>query len=173
MNKSLKGALALGAAGMLLLGGAGTYARWSDAVNLNGGAINSGQLRFVDTTTGTWTDTSTNQVISDISAFRVVPGDVLSYKLSTTVRAEGENLEASLAADPSSVTGDAELLADIDVTTNVAVNGTPTSTITEANDGNRVDVTVTLAFDEASLNPTQLQSLDLSALRLTLEQNPR
>ena len=36
-----------------------------------------------------------------------------------------------------------------------------------------IDVVVTLAFDADSTNATQLDSLDLSDLELTVTQNPR
>ena len=176
MHKPLKGAIALGAAGLLLLGGAGTYALWSDSVDLEGGTINSGQLEFVDTTAGAWADASTGTPvpIADITTFLIVPGDVLTYSLSTTLRAQGDNLEATLAADPTSITGDATLLADVDVTTVVSTGGTPiVGPITEANDEDVIDVVVTLAFDEASTNASQLDSIDLSGLELTVDQNPR
>ena len=176
MHKALKGAAALAAAAALLLGGYGTYALWSDSETLNGGSIDSGQLALDGTTAGVWRDASAGTpgtVIADISTFRIVPGDVLTYSLSRTVRAQGDNLQATLAADPSSVTGDPELLADVDVTTAGAVNGTATTAITPANDGQTVNVLVTFDFDPLSLNATQLESLDLSALQLTLTQNPR
>jgi alternate signal-mediated exported protein len=176
MHKPLKGAIALGAAGLLLLGGAGTYALWSDSVDLAGGTISSGQLEFVDTTAGVWRDASDGTpgvVIPDIAQFVIVPGDVLTYSLSTTLRASGDNLEATLAADPNSITGDADLLADIDVTTDVTSGGTAISAITEANDQDVIDVVVTITFDEASDNDSQLDDLDLTNLELTVEQNPR
>ena len=176
MHKPLKGAVALGAAGLLLLGGAGTYALWSDSVVLSGGTINAGQLEFVDTTAGVWRDASDGApgtVITDISTFLVVPGDVLTYSLSTTLRAQGDNLAATLAVDPDSITGDDDLLDDIAVATTVNSGGTPITTITEANDEDVIDVVVTLTFDEGSGNESQLDQIDLSNLELTVNQNAR
>ena len=176
MHKPLKGAIALGAAGLLLLGGAGTYALWSDSVELAGGTINSGQLEFVSASAGVWRDASAGApgtVISDISTFLIVPGDVLTYSLTTTLRAQGENLAATIAADPTSIDGDADLLADLDVTTVVTSAGDPITTITEDNDGDVIDVVVTVAFDATSGNESQLDQIDLSELELTVNQNPR
>jgi spore coat-associated protein N len=176
MYKPLKGAIALGAAGLLLLGGAGTYALWSDSVTLDGGTINAGQLDLAVTSPGAWADVSTGTpvAIADIDAFPVVPGDVLTYSLSATLTAEGENLEATLAADPASITGDADLLADMTITTAVSTDGVAiTGPITEANDGDEIDVVVTLTFAEDSGNETQTDDLDLSAFALTVNQNPR
>jgi alternate signal-mediated exported protein len=176
MHKPLQGAIALGAAGLLLLGGAGTYALWSDSVTLDGGTINAGQLDLAVTSPGAWADVSTGTpvAIPDIAAFPVVPGDVLTYSLSATLTAEGENLEATLAADPASITGDADLLADMTITTAVSTGGVAiTGPITEANDGDEIDVVVTLTFAEDSGNETQTDDLDLSAFALTVNQNPR
>lgn len=176
MNKTLKGVVALVAAAMLLLAGYGTYALWSDSETLDGGDINSGQLELQGTGAGVWRDASggaPGTVIEDIAEFNIVPGDVLTYTLTRTVAATGNNLVATLAADEASVTGDPELLADVEVTTGITINGTAATAITEANDGQTIVATVTIDFDEASTNETQLEALDLSALELTLTQNPR
>jgi alternate signal-mediated exported protein len=177
MHKPLKGAIALAAAGGLLLGGAGTYALWNDSVDLSGGTINSGQLEFVDTTPGVWRDVSDGSpgtVITNISTFVIVPGDVLTYSLSTTLNAQGDNLEATIAADPSTITGDADLLADLDITTAVSTGGTEiTGPITEANHEDVIDVLVTLTFDETGDNDSQTDEIDLSEFTLTVTQNQR
>ncbi len=175
-RKSFKGAIALAAAaGLLLAGGGGTYALWSDQVTLNGGNVNSGELKLVDTQPGTWFDLSSGTAVAipDISVFRVVPGDLIEYRAVTTIAAEGQNLKATLAADPGSVTGDPELLADMTVTTGIKVGGTAQTAITEADDAKQIDVAVDFDFSDASLDPTQLQSLDLSALQLSLTQDVR
>lgn len=176
MNKTIKGLAALVVAGLLLLAGYGTYALWSDSETLNGGSLSSGQLAFEGATPGEWRDASEGapgELIPDIATFQIVPGDVLTYTLTRTVRASGDNLIATLAADPASVTGDPELLANVAVSTGITVDGAAAGAITESNDGQEVVVTVTFDFDEGSTNATQLQSLDLSALELTLTQNPR
>ena len=174
-RRSLKGAIALAAAGLILAGGGGTYALWSDQVTLNGGDVNAGQLKLTDTQPGAWFDLSsgTATAIPDIAAFHVVPGDVIEYRVTSTVEAQGDNLKATLAADPASVTGDPALLADMVVTTGITVGGAAQTAITEADDNKQVDVKVNFAFDDASTNATQLETLDLSALQLTLTQDAR
>ena len=73
--------------------------------------------------------------IPDIDDFLIGPGDVLTYTLSSTVRARGDNLGATLQADPSSITDNPYLLSDVDMTTDVSVDGRQTSAITGADDG--------------------------------------
>lgn len=175
MNKTAKGAAALAAAAALLLGGAGTYALWNDTESLDGGAVAAGELKITAATAGVWRDVSGGGAgtVIDIATFLVVPGDTLTYTAGATVLAKGDNLSATLTADPTSVTGDPELLADMAITTAVRVGGALVPTITEANDGQTVQTVVTLAFDEASTNVTQLQDLDLADLELVLQQSPR
>ncbi|CAM2932182.1 alternate-type signal peptide domain-containing protein [Prescottella defluvii] len=101
MNKKTKGAIAAGAAALLLAGGAGTFAAWNDTETLDGGTITAGKLQFTGTTTGTWyEDAATEGNEVDLETFKIVPGDVLVYKATTTFIAEGTNLNATLTLDP-------------------------------------------------------------------------
>src|SRR3954447_10398553 len=101
MSKFVKAGLALVAAVVVLLAGYGTYALWSDSELLNGGTLSSGQLAFEGTNPGAWADISDGapgNPIADITTFQIVPGDVLTYTLTRTIRASGDNLVATLAA---------------------------------------------------------------------------
>lgn len=77
-HKTVKGVVALAAAGALLASGAGTLALWNDTEILGGGPIESGYLRLDTAVAGEWSDSSSvpAEPIADIEAFRVVPGDV-------------------------------------------------------------------------------------------------
>ena len=55
MNKTTKGSLAAGAAAVLLLGGAGSLAYWTDAASIDGGSITSGTLTLDAGTCAGWT----------------------------------------------------------------------------------------------------------------------
>ena len=175
MDNPLKGAVALCAAGLLLLGGAGTYALSSVSVDRQRAVISSDQLHFSDTLPGEWADATsgTPVAIPDIDDFLVGPGDVLTYTLASTVRARGDNLATTLKADPSSISDNPQLLNDVDVTTDVSVAGRQTSAINGADNGQSVDVVVTLAFARGSSSSGELARLDLSKLRLTLQQDAR
>ena len=95
MNKAMKGAIAAGAAGILLLGGAGTFAVWRDSATVDAGTVSTGQLSL-SAADGTWTETDTPLVQIDPETFQIVPGDSLTYTTAVTVKAEGENLQAEL-----------------------------------------------------------------------------
>lgn len=168
MNKATKGAMAAGAAALLLLGGAGSLALWSDSESVDGGAINTGTLD-ISSAAGTWQDVSVPGVpvdISDISLFRMVPGDTVEYTTEMTVTVIGNNLSADVEFDPTFVPvftegPDAGILAARNITrvaptaANFTVDvdafregtTTPVTTITDADDNLVIDVTVSIAFD--------------------------
>ena len=77
MKKITKGAIALGAAALLLAGGAGTMAAWSDEASLGGGEVTAGHLRITEAAAGAWTwaDGETFDPATDL----IVPGDVVEY----------------------------------------------------------------------------------------------
>ena len=71
MKKSTKGALAAAAAGTLLLGGAGTYAFWTDTATVDGGDIASGSITLSSVVCADdWTHSENDDVVEFI-----VPGD--------------------------------------------------------------------------------------------------
>ncbi|AMY17929.1 MULTISPECIES: alternate-type signal peptide domain-containing protein [Nocardiaceae] len=181
MNRTTKGALAAGAAGVLLLGGAGSFALWSDSEGVQGGTITAGDLDIAPVSQGVWTDVSPGSVSTagpvDPATFRMVPGDVLEYRASYRVTADGENLRAVLTADPNSVTRTGELTeANTPVTVTSTYNGTPLAgnQITEADNGRVVDVVARVTF--VTTTPNQVgtnDSVNLSGFRINLQQSAR
>ena len=173
MNNTIKGAAAAAAAGILMLGGYGTLAQWGDEAAMNGGSVNAGQLKLSDATAGVWTDVggTVPVTIASIADYKVVPGDVLTYETSAQISASGANLSATLAADPATVTGDAELRAAMGVATAVTIGTLPVTEISEANNGQTADVKVTFTFSEAATDASQLQSLHLADFKLALTQS--
>ncbi|OZC71096.1 hypothetical protein CH251_16635 [Rhodococcus sp. 06-462-5] len=192
MNKATKGAIAAGAAAVLLLGGLGSLAVWNDSETLDGGTITSGDLSL-ELVPGSvaWFDSSddvnggVDLPIADIAAFRIVPGDVVAYTAQFNIEAEGNNLTANLTADTSSVAagpGSAELLAAI--TTSVTAEGATSGPLPTTGDGSAVitapntaaenqvlDVRVEFVFDvDTDGLDAQNQSIDLAAFTLDLTQ---
>lgn len=94
MKKSTKGAIAAAAAGVLLLGGAGTLAFWSDTVNLPGTDITSGHLTLVAAATdpcasAVWHLDSAAGPVFDAVNDTVIPGDSLVKNCNIAVDALG------------------------------------------------------------------------------------
>jgi alternate signal-mediated exported protein len=86
-------AIALGAA--LLLGGGGTLANWNAEATATPGTIVAGDLN-IQTAAGTWTDRN-GVTIPDINAYKVVPGDKLTFKQDLTVTLHGNKMAANVA----------------------------------------------------------------------------
>lgn len=177
MNKTTKGALAAGAAAVLLMGGAGTLAYWSDSADVDGGTIEAGELKLdAGSCDANWVhaDESTVSII--------VPGDIISKECTFTITAEGDNLEATLTT-PGTVTytqtaGDQNPAPtlDLDIAATYAIDGGAVSTITEANDGDTLTATLTATFafgDAATINANDTQNLiaELDELTVTLTQD--
>ena len=172
MNKLTKGTI-VGAAGIaLLLGGAGTFALWNDSASVDGGTVTSGTLYFDAVRAGTWQDVSvpaTPKPIADITGFRTVPGDVLTYTSDVVVNATGQNLVAKFDAAYKNTTalptGFTAAVTVKDSTGAIVANP-----VTVTN-GATYKVVVTLTFDKATAGKvSQNTAVDLDDVGLTLTQ---
>ncbi|MBZ5733800.1 alternate-type signal peptide domain-containing protein [Nocardioides sp. TRM66260-LWL] len=168
MRHSLKGALAAAGAVVVLVGGSGTLAFWTDAVTLPGGTgIASGSLKLTDTTTGGcaaagWVlDSAASPAGATFvpATGRLVPGDVLTKTCTFTVAATGTHLTAGIAVTQPTKTG--SLASALTVAGTFTSGGSPVTTLTSANDGATITARITLTFDPASGNATQLTSADI------------
>lgn len=167
MNKLTKAAIA-GAAGIaLLLGGAGSLALWNATDSVDAGSINTGTLEL-SAPDGTWNS----------APLKWVPGDSYVYSTTATVTAVGDHIKGTLSVDPATITGDATLIADLDVT--LAVTGGLPAGVTDNGDGTYdfvvagtyvLPVTVTVEFDSTSGNLTQGKTVDLTGLALRVDQH--
>lgn len=168
MKKTTKGALAAGGAAALLLGVGGTFAQWSESTEIGAGEVQAGQLDWT-VSSGVWTDVTDAQpaAISNITAFRMVPGDTVQYKATVTPTLVGDNLTATLTADVASPTG--ELADNVQVTAAVGGGGNDVQ-LSPADSGEPIPVTVTISFPFAATDG-ETESLDLSSLTLDLVQN--
>ncbi|WP_343318683.1 alternate-type signal peptide domain-containing protein [Arthrobacter sp. TMP15] len=165
MNKLTKGAIAAGAAGVLLLGGLGTLAFWSDSSVINGGAVTTGTLALGEPECGPdWVYAVGNAGAGETAAL-IVPGDTISKVCTFTITATGDNLEAGLVVPPEvtfTTTPDAPSL-EATATASYTTGGLPTgATITSANNGETVTATIQVAFpfgDAASVNLNDTQGI--------------
>lgn len=179
MKKTTKGALAAAAAGILLLGGAGTIAYWSDSETIVGGSVNTGKLSLDDAVCAEgWLYAPENAGAGDPVSL-LVPGDAITKECTFTVSATGDNLAATLNT-PASTTITSEGAATFEATVGATYDlaGSPVTAdtpITDANDGQTVTATVTVTFpfgDEAAVNANDTQDVTaaLNDIAVTLVQ---
>jgi alternate signal-mediated exported protein len=118
-NKSTKGALAASAAGVLLLGGAGSLAYWTSTQDVSGANINTGHLKLVSPACGAgWVLDGGATYVAQL----LVPGDTLTKVCSFTVDASGAHLTADFDTTAPNISGDAALLAELGVNATYKVN---------------------------------------------------
>ncbi|MCR6712549.1 MAG: alternate-type signal peptide domain-containing protein [Demequina sp.] len=106
MNKTTKAAVATATGIVLLLGGAGSLAYWTDTANTGGSAttINAGTLQLTAVNVGTWTKSFNGGASSTVTpgTFLMVPGDTLVYTQTFNVNARGQDLIFTIApTDPT------------------------------------------------------------------------
>jgi alternate signal-mediated exported protein len=190
MNKLTSGAI-VGTLGIaLLLGGAGTFAMWNQSTTANAGTVASGTLTIANSGTPTWKNVSADAVaggapIANIASYKIVPGDTLEMTQTFTVAASGDNLKATLAYDPASITtattADAALKAATTVNFTATGGGITTDATTKVVSVasttagvNTVTVKLTVSLPSTVSGVTaQGGSLNLSAVSFNLAQNTR
>ncbi|WP_010540268.1 alternate-type signal peptide domain-containing protein [Dietzia alimentaria] len=169
MKKNTKGALAAGAAALLLAGGAGTMAAWSDSESLDAVTVTAGQLRISEQPGGgwTWADDGTD---FDPANDMLVPGDIVEYTADYTLDVEGENLVASLTPVLED-TGTGALADYLTITADSDTTGITLTNITPENNGDTVSVTTTITFDASTSGQDGMEaSANLAGSTITLQQ---
>ncbi|MCR2800377.1 alternate-type signal peptide domain-containing protein [Microbacterium sp. zg-Y818] len=187
MNKITKASIATAAGVLLLLGGGGTFASWNASADIAGAEITAGNLVVTDPgTEGTW---AANGDDINIAAYRVVPGDVLTFTKTMSIVAEGDSLSATLALSEASITPanpanavDQALVGYLEANAVLTAEG---AGITQSADGftvapgaagieQDVTVTVTITFPygtEGSNNDAKTGAVNLNDLSVTLTQH--
>ena len=168
----LAGAVAVG----LLAAGGGTFSKWSDSEAIASDAtVATGELSLALAEGATWTDGNDDPI--DINTYQVVPGDTVKLKVSPTIQAEGDTLEGTLALDlPAnleSVLG-TYVGYDLEVTGLSESNDDGLYKVTEANDGQTVDVTAAFTWKADSVTGDQGQNVPAQSLKgfnLVLDQS--
>lgn len=180
MKKSTKGALAAGAAGVLLLGGAGSLAFWTDTGQVGGGTITAGNMSITDPSCGQgWVIDGGEQEPNapfDPATGRLVPGDVIQQTCTMTFNGEGDHLRATVDAEPGVSDGlfeTGDLVLDVGAL-EVNNGGTwapvPASGLTELDDGKQVRLQVQVEFLGAADNTTQNVASNLQAINILATQ---
>lgn len=161
MNRSTKGAVAAAAAGVLLLGGAGSLAYWNSEQTIGGGAIASGTLTLTQELGQVCTDWTLDAAGGGTTytpgTTLVVPGDVITKECDYTVTASGAHLAASLTMDATSITGDADLAAALTPAATYTLATVPVTTgqsITSTDTGKALHAVITVTFNTATSGVT-------------------
>jgi alternate signal-mediated exported protein len=167
MNKASKGALAIGTAGFLLLGGAGSLAYWTAQGTVNGTDISSGHISLGDPSCVGWKLDGGTPFTSET---RIVPGDSITQVCTFTISASGDHLKATFAADPGTLTGKLASGLNLDSTftyDNAEFDGQPV-TVT---DGKKVVADLKVTFtDSGEDNTTQGLDAALDAITVSATQ---
>jgi alternate signal-mediated exported protein len=174
MKKSTKGALAAGAAGVLLLGGAGSLAYWNDAEDITGKSITSGHLKL--NPVGANCDATWKLGVTAFTTQVLVPGDVLTRHCQYTVSKSGANLSARLnvsapgfaAGSNTTLVSDMTFDADFFYDADANGSGTPSEVtggvVNDVADGATVDATLSVTFNGTGVeNNTSNTGTNLTA----------
>ena len=179
MNKATKGAIAAGAAGILLLGGAGSFALWEESKTLDAGGVSTGALTLA-LGPGVWADATAGSAgtIADIQDFAMVPGDTVTYTTAVTVTATGDNLQGELKLDDSALAAtvdgapvdyvDVTMDSDAESVTGLDVVGDEITF--DAAGTYTINVVVTVVFNDVADLVGQDAYIDLSQIAVKLEQ---
>jgi alternate signal-mediated exported protein len=185
MNKLIKGSIA-GAAGIaLFLGGAGTLATWNSSTDVLSSStqITAGTLSIaaaVGTSGDGWKVNTTAVTPIQLAAFKIVPGDTVTYTSTFDVTATGDNVSAKVELGAAAITAaDSGKAADVALADKLtsgatfAVNGVSASAVTITKTTTTVVVTVTLPYTAlaGNDNSSKLGVVNLSGFTVTLTQN--
>lgn len=162
MRRTTKGALAASGAAVLLLGGAGTVAFWSDDGTVDGGTIAAGTLTLSDLDCAdTWTEGA------DTDVQLLVPGDTVTKACTGTITMTGDHIAATVALDDSSVATaeaafndaapDAVNVDAVDITADLTGGGTVTTS-------GAVSITITVDWPYGASADNESQGVSTSAL---------
>jgi alternate signal-mediated exported protein len=144
MNKTGKGALAVSAAGVLLLGGAGSLAFWNSTQTVSGTDIATGHLKLTSPSCGSgWLLDGGAVYTTQL----LVPGDTLTKICTFTVQTSGAHLTADLDTSDPAMSGDQALLDELHATATYKQNGSAigSSDVAVANN-DVIQATITVAW---------------------------
>ncbi|MEW1812475.1 alternate-type signal peptide domain-containing protein [Pseudarthrobacter phenanthrenivorans] len=167
----IKGTAAIAVGAALLLGGGGTLAAWNAEASAAPGTIVSGDLNVVKSAPGVWKDRA-GAVIADISAYKVVPGDKLTFTQDVDVTLSGDKMAATIVAvgadqvngfTPANVAVSAPALS---------INGQPVPNNLTASSGiQKVTATMTFEFLSTTSGRADVtKSYNLGNIKFTLQQ---
>jgi alternate signal-mediated exported protein len=145
MLRSIKGAVAAGAAGALLLGGAGSLAYWSDDQDVPGGTFTSGYLRLTDNNcaTATWKLDGGADYVAQV----IAPGDTLTKTCTFSVDGVTDHMTVSLDTATPGWSATNALTDDLSVTSVFSDSGGPLADPAVLSASDTITAQITVAFD--------------------------
>lgn len=159
-TRATKALVATGLGVVLLAGAGGTFALWGDEEAVATGTITDGELSLT-VAAGQWQE-GDGTAIADITAYRMVPGDTVTFSTSATPTIVGDNLRATLVGQlPAAPGGD--WVVEATVPDGAAV-------LTATDSGTAIPVSVDVTLPATSGNASQNAVLALNDLTLTLQQ---
>jgi alternate signal-mediated exported protein len=176
MKKSTKGALAAGAAGVLLLGGAGSLAYWTDTSTVTGDTITAGRLALSDPSCGEWMLGDASPLADDD---KIIPGDELTRVCTFTVDATNARMRAAFDVSAPGFDTDDSAAAILDelavnatyeVTHAGATSSVTTPAVVENNDVITATIKVTFDYDADNVQNSQDLSATLNEITVTAKQ---
>jgi len=147
MRKTVKGALAAGVGGVLLLGGAGTLAYWTDTGTVTGTGITSGHLMLISPSCVGWQLDGAEPLVAQL----IVPGDTLTQQCTFEVDAVGAHITASFDVSTPTWLATNALTSELAITATYLIGATP-ATVFPATvvDGDIVTATIVVTFTGAT-----------------------
>ncbi|MFB2582306.1 alternate-type signal peptide domain-containing protein [Herbiconiux sp. P15] len=173
MNAVTKGAIAAGAAVVLLTSGLGTLAFWSSSASVADGTLSSGYLSL-SVQNPLWYDISEGDAQPfDPAVDTIVPGDVILYTADAVVAGEGRNLEATLLADTADLGGDLLPYIDVSMSVDDIVTSELSYDLGPIEEDRALPIELVFTFDPDTPSGEGMDAdLNLTDFELTLVQNP-
>lgn len=168
MRRSTKGALAGSAAALLLMGGVGTHATWSDGDSVPGTTLGAGHLSLTDVECNGWL---INGDLADPTSVKIAPGAELTQVCTFAVDALGAGLKATLSVTNPTVSGDNDLAAALTAdATYEDEQGQTIATTTELGNGDEITATITVTLPSGVDESVQDLDATLDSITVTATQ---
>ncbi|GAA4099470.1 alternate-type signal peptide domain-containing protein [Nocardioides kongjuensis] len=147
MKKTTKGALAAGTAAVLLMGGAGTLAYWTDSDTVTGSSITSGHLSLDASACQGTTGWLLEGAPFDPSTGTLIPGDTLSKTCNAVVNVKGTHF-TQVDIQATAPNGPAAAAPWDELTVAATVNGSTTgaNNVAVSQGANNIPVSITVTW---------------------------
>lgn len=155
MSRNIRAALALTAAVALFAGSGASFARWYDEKALSDATLTTGVLAVEQVpgseswliNTADSDDTADATVAFDPKTDKIVPGDVVTYSSTFTLRLEGKNLNASLALLPEGLATDVE---GVTISPELDCGDANLAALTAADNGRTCTAKATVVYEQGA-----------------------